>query len=236
MRVRHDAGDYQARQTFWSRAIVRREVRRECLACAPFADPGLLAHDAPVVWLLDLERTALPARAQIDTSSTRRDFALPSGPTRVHVHFDGVDRQIVTLDQDTCRVTLIVDGALLTLGPVCLQIGWLNFPGLPEFAFHLNALAHVLMAQRYFGPSRRPGTADARHLRNAIIAYDGECARASRRQIAAVIYGAAMVADQWSDPSGRLKAMVKRDVLRGRRLVSGGWRNLVSVGSFAAQA
>jgi hypothetical protein len=32
-----------------------------------------------------------------------------------------------------------------------------------------------------------------------------------------------------------LKAVTKRDVLRGRRLIAGGWRDLLRAGSFVAR-
>ena len=194
------------------------------------------AADAPVVWLPDVEHAAIVARADVRGDASSRNFALATARLRAHLHFDGHGRQIITLDNESCRVTLIVDGALASLGPVRLCVGSVGVSGLADHVYRLNALAHVLIAQRYFGPLRRPGAVDARHLRNSIIALDGERAGASRRQIASVIYGQTAVSQQWNDPSGRLKAMVKRDVLRGRRLVSGGWRDLITAGSFRARA
>lgn len=202
----------------------------------PFVAPELFALDAPVVWLPDVERAAIPARVQLEQSLDARTFTLPLDPSRVHVHFDGCGKQIVTIERDACRVTLIVAGALVTLGPVHLQIGWLRLSDLAGSVYHLNALAHLLMAQKYFGPLRRPGPVDARHLRNALLAYDGEHAGATRRKIASVIYGEDAVVEDWSEPSGRLKAMVKRDVLRGRRLVSSGWRDLITAGTYRPES
>ena len=206
-------------------------TRRTGLHCAPFVGPELSPDDAPVVWLPDVEQAAIPVRVHANEIFGTRDFSLPLAPVRVHVHFDGYGRQIVTMENDVCRIVLIVDGAPVTLGPVRLQIGWVRLSCLAETVYQLNGLAHLLVAQRYFGPLRRPGPTDARHLRNAIIAYDGERAGASRRQIASFIYGEGAIKDEWSDPSGRLKAMVKRDVLRGRRLVSVGWRDLIVAGT-----
>lgn len=185
-----------------------------------------------MVWLADVEQAAIPARAQLEVGSGTQKFALPLGPIRVHVHFDAHGRQIVTIERDGCRATLIIVGGLVTLGPVRLQIGWLRFSDLAGSVYQLNALAHLLFAQKYFGALRRPGPIDAQHLRNAIVAYDGERAGATRRQIASVIYGDDTVIQEWSDPSGRIKAMVKRDVLRGRRLVSSGWRDLITAGTY----
>lgn len=148
------------------------------------------------------------------------------------MHFDAYGRQIVTLERESCRVTLVVEGALATVGPVSLRIGWLQLSSLPEATSRLNVLAHLLMKQRLWVSPRRPGRVDAEHLRNAMVAFDGEAVGATRRQIASAIYGSTIVKDEWSDPFGRLKAMVKRDVLRGRRLVSVGWRDLLSAGTF----
>ena len=65
-------------------------------------------------------------------------------------------------------------------------------------------------------------------LRDALIALDGKCAGVTRREIARVIYGHAAVAAQWSDPSGGMKDRVKRSIKRGERLMSGGYRTLLS--------
>lgn len=170
----------------------------------------------------------------IDAKS--RDFSIAALHIRIHVHFDGLDRQIVTLENENCRVTLIIDGALTTGGPVHLRIGGVGVSNLADYVYRINGLAHLLIGQKYFGPQRRPGPVDARHIRNAIIAYDGENAGVARRQIASVIYGENAVRDEWTDPSGRLKATVKRDVLRGRRLVEGGWRDLIAAGTFRVDA
>lgn len=76
----------------------------------------------------------------------------------------------------------------------------------------------------------RPGEVEREELRNAVVAIDGMHAQASRREIAAVVYGRDLVADQWSHPDGRLKAMMRRNSIRGARLVNGGWPALVARG------
>lgn len=234
--MQFQAGGSQGRRTCWFPEIVLLGSRLDPLVCAPFAEPQLSPFEAPVLWLLDVERAALPARVQHTWKPQLNTFRLPREVIRTHVHFDARNRQIIVLENEICRTTLIADGALITLGAVRLQIGWIDLSDLAASAHHLNALAHILLARRYHGPSRRPAAVDARHLSNAIIAHDGERAGAMRRQIASVIYGEAVVDNEWSDPAGRLKAMVKRDVLRGRRLVTSGWRDLLTVGMFTVQA
>ncbi|MEQ1648932.1 MAG: DUF2285 domain-containing protein [Hyphomicrobiaceae bacterium] len=206
------------------------------MTCSPFVAPGLTAPDAPVVWLPDVEHAAIAANAQITTDVLLRDFVVTALRIRTHIHFDGHGRQIVTIENENYRATLIIGGAVLTLGAVHLRIGHISISELAGHVSRINGLAHLLINQRFMGPQRRPSPGDAKHLRNAIIALDGEQVGVSRREIATVIYGHKTVVGEWSEPSGRLKAMVKRDVLRGRRLVEGGWRDLITAGTFKAEA
>lgn len=235
-RARSQVGAFRARQTSLSLAIGQRTPPLDPSHCAPFVAPQLSPFDAPVVWSFDIERFAIPARVQCCQDPTLHDFSLPRDPIRVHVHFDEHNRQIVIIENETYRVTLIADGALITLGSTCLKIGLISLSDLSASVQSLNALANILLGRRAHLPSRCPSPVDARHIANAIIANDGERAGAARRQIATVIYGEACVVDEWSHPSGRLKAMIKRDVLRGRRLVSSDWRDLAKAGTFRGQA
>ncbi|MFM9940283.1 MAG: DNA -binding domain-containing protein [Hyphomicrobiaceae bacterium] len=97
----------------------------------------------------------------------------------------------------------------------------------------LAALAHVLAVSNRASRSDRPGDVDRIKLRDSIIALDGDRAGATRREIAVAIYGPNRVADEWSEPNGRLKAVIKRDIIRGRQLVAGSYRKLVARGTFA---
>lgn len=194
--------------------------------------PELTAVEAPVIWLRDVEKAAIATHAEMPQFGQAGDFSLSQLRVRVHVHIDIGKRQIVTLENKSCRVTLIVDGAPMTTRPVALHIERSSISALADHIQRVNELAHLLIAKKYLGPFRGPGPSDAKHLRNALIAHDGEIAGASRREIASALYGSDVVNSDWSEPSGRLKAIVKRDVLRGRRLVSSGWRNLITAGTF----
>lgn len=195
----------------------------------PFVSPELPAPGAPVVWQPYGVVAALTAKAGPSEFAEDRDFALDQLSVRAHVHFDAAERQIVVLESDTYQITLIVEGLLVTLGSVQLLFSSAGIHRLERHIATLQVLTHVLHKSKLAGPLMRPGPIDAVHYRNAIIAIDGELAGASRREIAAVIYGAE-VAQEWSN-SDRLKAMVKRDVRRGRRLLAGGWRELVAGGA-----
>ena len=122
------------------------------------------------------------------------------------------------------------------MAPVRLQFTSHGMTRLGQHIDALGALAHLLLDRRLAMPADRPGEVDRIKLRDAIIALDGERSGATRREIATVIYGAKRVAEEWSDPNGRLKAVIKRDLLRGRRMIAGGYRNLVAGGTFAIAA
>ena len=124
-------------------------------------------------------------------------------------------------------------GPLVTLAPVKIHFHAAGIRMLNRHVDALAALAHVLAVSNRTSRSDRPGDVDRIKLRDSIIALDGDRAGATRREIAVAIYGPDRVADEWSEPNGRLKAVIKRDVMRGRQLVAGGYRKLVARGTFA---
>ena len=178
-----------------------------------------------------MTRYCLSATASHTPAITTENLAIKNLPHVVHVHFDVRGRQFVVLKSSDFHITLIVAGALVTAAPFSITLGATRLADLDTQIRRLIALAHLVLGRRLTIPPDRPGQVERIKLRDAVIALDGERAGASRRQIASVIHGPARVAEDWTDPSGRLKAVTKRDVLRGRRLVSGGYRDLVSGGT-----
>jgi len=71
----------------------------------------------------------------------------------------------------------------------------------------------------------RPGRTALLHLRT-LQALDGVQTGASHRQVAEVLYGVAAVAERWYS-DGQLRAHVRRLIVRGRRLMRGGYRRLL---------
>jgi hypothetical protein len=154
----------------------------------------------------------------------------------IHVHFRADGTQIVVVKSPAAHVTLVVQGHLVTVGGVCLTFAATTLSGIDQHLHALGAFAHIVLKRRLSEPPDRPGEAGRIHLRDAIIANDGERSGATRREIATVIYGAEEVANRWSNDDEKLKAVIKRDVLRGRRLIAGGWRDMVAGGTFRAVA
>jgi hypothetical protein len=77
------------------------------------------------------------------------------------------------------------------------------------------------------------GSAQARPSHNAVVhmralqAYDGICAGASHRQVAAVLFGEDLVARKW-EPDSELRAHVRYLIRRARFLVNLGYTTLLS--------
>lgn len=153
-----------------------------------------------------------------------------------HLHLDALGRQHLILKGTTSQVVLHISGPLVSAGPVHIRILIDGLTALDRSIDTLSALSQLVHGSRPSLVIDRPGRVESVKLRDALIAVDGEQARATRREIATVIYGADRIAEEWNDPAGRLKAIIKRDVLRGRRLVAGGYRQLVAGGTFSAGA
>lgn len=129
-----------------------------------------------------------------------------------------------------------VVGSLITAGPVRLRFSFESISKISPNLSSLGALADILDICKLSEPPDRPGAADRINLRDAIIALDGERAGVTRREIANIIYGADYVATRWTSDDGKLKAIIRRDLLRGKRFVQGEWRRLIAGGTFRLRA
>lgn len=205
-------------------------------ACPAFAAPDLPAPLAPVLWLAEYAHPMVHFAASHDGLDHERDFDIVQLPFAVHVHFDANGHQYVVLKSATHHVACLISGALVTAGAVRAHFTARSVAILSASLGDLGIFVHAVLGQRPLVAADLPGPVDRVHLRDAIIAIDGERAGATRREIATVIYGAEKVADEWSSDHGRMKAVIKRDVLRGRRLVAGGWRTMVAGRTFRAEA
>jgi hypothetical protein len=184
--------------------------RRKPGASCPFAPPCEPAPDAPVIWLQDLSRHVIASKADRIGPPDQLDFDIRRIPFNAHVHIDAHGSQHVILKSPE-----LVSGPLITLAPVRLRFASHGVARLGPHIDALGALAHLLLGRRLAIPADRPGEVDRIKLRDAIIALDGERSGATRREIAAVIYGAERVAEEWSHPNGRLKAVLKRQLVAG---------------------
>lgn len=102
--------------------------------------------------------------------------------------------------------------------------------GVSELARAQSAFAVLTrLLVRHALPERddRPGSVEKKELRDALIALDGKAFGATHRQIAQVIYDARRVEAEWGDTESPMRQKIKRDLARGRRLMQGGYRDLL---------
>lgn len=216
------------------RARVAASFRRKPGDCYPFAAPDQKAPYAPVVWAEHAVRHKLTAKVHRTAALPDREFDVRHLSLTAHLHLDALGRQHLILKGENSQVVLHISGPLVSVGSVHIR---LLVDGLRHLDHDINSLSAFSQLLHGIGRSAildRPGPVESIKLRDALIALDGERAGATRREIAAVIYGADRVSDEWNEPTGRLKAVIKRDVLRGRRLVAGGYRQLVARGTNSA--
>jgi hypothetical protein len=164
------------------------------------------------------------------------DFDVRKVPLDIHIHFTPDGTQLVVLKSSSFHVGLVVTGPLVTFGPLRLSFNWVGLARLGDHLDGLGALAHLLLDRRLAGVGDRPGHVDCIRLRDALICLDGKASGASHRSIAEVIYGSQLVAADWGDTDSPMRQKIKRDLVRGRRLMNGGYRDLLSKwrqGSFA---
>lgn len=156
------------------------------------------------------------------------DFRVDRFPANTHLCIDAVGVQHFIFKTDAKRVGLHVDGALATLGPVRLIFSTVSMSGVSTAIDEFALLTEILFPDAgKTAPKSKSKPVTRIELRDALIALDGKCAGATRREIARVIYGDAAVAAQWSDPTAGMKDRVKRSIKRGQRLMNGGYRTLL---------
>lgn len=191
---------------------------------------------APFLWLAEYAHPFVHFDADHGGIAGERDFDIAQLPFAVHVHFNADGLQHVVLKSPSHDVTCVISGSLVTVGAVRPHFTVRGVANLNASHGDLGAFVRAVLGQQPLSAADLPGPVDRMRLRDAIIAFDGERAGASRRQIATVIYGPETVANDWGDPGGRLKAVIKRDVQRGRRLVAGDWRAMLAGRTFRAVA
>jgi hypothetical protein len=103
--------------------------------------------------------------------------------------------------------------------------------GLPRVQFVNTALAkltHMMEPER--STARGVWPYSALHLRDCLIALDGDLHGATYRRIAQTIYGPEKILDGWNARTASLKDRIRRAVARGHHLMDGGYRNLLRKG------
>jgi hypothetical protein len=205
----------------------RRYPHAERWGLYAFADPSIPARQRPVFWCPAALGQVVRVRAAASRNSkTAQPLTLASfnvGRTAAI----GVDNiPLVLMKGPGILVPLEIHGiAALThpFAPVFEIDGFADLSRQTESLKRLQRFAE----QRPNTESRPAFGADER-LGHALIALDESENGKTYRQIAIVIFGDSRVAEDWNGPSQFLKDRTRRLVAKGRELMMGGYRELLT--------
>lgn len=198
-------------------------AKRKPGACAPFADPSQPAPIANVFWSPDALPLSLSGTAARAPNS---DLCLARLPGVRQLVVDAKGRQHLKFTSDRRTLSVILDGAAVAVAPA-------------RVVFHIDGLEHLERARDAFAilseilrhnlecSKDRHWTATSLAIRDALIALDGNRARATYRDMATVIFGARRTSEAWQSGSTALKDRIRRALKRGLELVAGGYRELL---------
>jgi len=122
----------------------------------------------------------------------------------------------------------VVGGAPVAVAPVRLTFGMRGLDELFAAQGSIGIFRELWETRSGGSPDSEPGWAITRQeLRDAVIALDAQCAGASYRQTAELIYGLERVKKEWLGSGCALKDEIRRTRARGVRLMMGGYRQFL---------
>jgi hypothetical protein len=200
-----------------------RTGARSIGACIPFVDPALPAPEAPLRWLTC---PVVDAVAEPQDAAATTEISIAELSSARHVILGPAGEEDVLLRDSTEALTLRIHGARAAVGPV-------------SASFRIEASAHAdrhLPAVRratdlLFRPQHRTNRSRDRLLeRDALIALDADCAGASLRETAELMYGTDYVRREWPGKGDWLKGRIRRARAKGEELRDGGYRRWLQGG------
>ena len=192
-----------------------------------FEDPGLDARRATVFWRSDICPGVIPLLAiTLPDKEAQLGMPFPRVACRVVTHLAPDGRHHVLFAQEGRFLQLEIHGAK-DLRNVRLTTDVLL--SVERAADRLRALRRLtdLMAHGGLRGSLYPAENRAKRFAKILQVFDGWHANASHREIATAVFGETRVAADWRDASGQLKNWVRKTLRSARRLVSGGYINLL---------
>ena len=154
------------------------------------------------------------------------DLTRLASPVLVLRDTSGVEHLLIG-DRD-CRVRIDVTGGTVLEGPVRLHFEFAGLVGMEAKLLTLRRLVALIRLGRFpRGLFPLPPVGRARRWMMALRAMDARRAGATHREIAAVLFGEAMVAADWDGRSAYLRCRVQRLIRLGEALVQGGYRDLL---------
>lgn len=196
-------------------------LRWGCLYSSP---PIGDARSARVLWQPDLCSHVLRLKSLRPTDGTVT-FALSNATCSSLLLLGYDDKQHVVFGDNGRRLQLAVDGEDIrqSVTLVCDN----SLPSSPRNQLRWQRCFEDLQWGGRLMPSYFRPEPHSDLLKRALIALDGSLAGAPQRQIAMAIFGASAVSEKWDAPGRPLRDKVRRAIRTGRRLMSGGYRNLL---------
>ena len=112
------------------------------------------------------------------------DFHIDRLPDNTHLCIDAVGAQHFIFKTSQKRVGLRLDGSLAALGPVRLVFSTISMGGVSRAVGEFSLLTEILCPDPgKAAPKPKAQPITRLELRDALIALDGKCAGATRREI-----------------------------------------------------
>lgn len=184
------------------------------------------ARQVDAIWRPDAYALALKATATAGAADRPDRLRLVDLPGRKTVLIAEDGAQHVLFNHEGRTVQLVCTGEDVLQDDIVLHCHLSGFCAGDRKVLAYQRLRSLWAHKRYAASLYKPASRAA-HLKNALVALDGDLAGLSRRDIAIALYGERLVADQWTAPDGTMKARVRYAVKRGRALMSGGYRRLL---------
>lgn len=188
--------------------------------------PDRCGEAARILWRADCDATVLPVSASRAGRSDPAVFDLACIGHPVYIFRDATGIEHLLIGDAAHHLRLdVAEGSVLD-GPVRLRYPLADDHTLPAKILALRRLLALERLGRFPRLLFPPDPYAARWAR-AMQAFDGRRLGATHREIAAVLYGDALVDAEWRGRSDYLRCRVQRALRVAGMLVNGGYRRLL---------
>ena len=201
----------------------RRFLRAEAWGLMLFPDPAKSSTDTPVFWHPEALKNHINgivnhANDNPDETLSLQDFACQ----RMVLASNRTEHVTIRSAQKSARFSLAGQSILIGKSKCVFQI-----EGLSRVERVAATLRNLRKLREQSAPSTHHHSQFETHLRNYLVALDGDLAGRSYRDIAEVIYGVGRVKSVWTHETRHLKEGMRRAVNRGIQFMEGAYRTLL---------
>lgn len=170
------------------------------------------------------QRTRLSVTAERADDKVSGSVFIPELPAVEHILIDEGQHQHVLFRGNGAVLQLEIQGADIVSGPVSLSFTFHGIDNLNGTEGQIRELRRILSSTAAPDTVAR-WTVRKSNMRDGLVVYDFKEAGHRYRDAAILIHGAQVTQQDWR--KGALPARMRRDWLRAKQFVSGGWRSLV---------